>query len=222
MGVLNTTFGGTPLYTAITDVFNCLIGLKVQGIEQGLTWIQQNAKLDLPLLPNDTMTVSALLTKSNNKAAAALFADPKLATQDEVSAAINKISNIVESGIKREALISFMLLMAWIIVFLCGLLYTCIKLSGRDRLRGEGGHEYPSQQPQNDQEVIEPARPAERPLSPAPAYSISNPDVNGAAPYSLNPHPFPQYDDDDEIHEEKNSHQNPQPVNYRTEKGGFP
>lgn len=222
MGVLNTTFGGTPLYTAITDVFNCLIGLKVQGIEQGLTWIQQNAKLDLPLLPNDTMTVSALLTKSNNKAAAALFADPKLATQDEVSAAINKISNIVESGIKREALISFMLLMAWIIVFLCGLLYTCIKLSGRDRLRGEGGHEYPSQQPQNDQEVIEPARPAERPLSPAPAYSISNPDVNGAAPYSLNPHPFPQYDDDDEIHQEKNSHQNPQPVNYRTEKGGFP
>jgi len=220
IGVLNTTFGGTPLYTAITDVFNCLIGLKVQGIEQGLTWVQQNARLDFPLLPNDTMTVSALLSKSNNNAAAALFADPQMATQDEVSAAINKISNIVESGIKQEALIAFMLLMVWLIVFLCGLLYTCIKLSGRDRLRGEGGHEYPSQQPQEVQEVFE-TRPAERPLSPAPAYSISDPDVIRAAPYSLNPHPFPQNDDEDDIIQEKNSRQNPQPVNYRNEKGGF-
>jgi hypothetical protein len=220
IGVLNATFGGTPLYTAITDVFNCLIGLKVQGIEQGLTWVQQNAHLDFPLLPNDTMSVSALLSKSNNQAAAALFADPQMATQDEVSAAINKISNIVESGIKQEALIAFMLLMAWIVVFLCGLLNTCIKLSGRDRLRGEGGHEYPSQQPQHDQEVFE-TRPAERPLSPAPAYSISNPDVIRAAPYSLNPHPFPQHDDEDDIIQEKSSHQTPQPVNYRNGKGGF-
>jgi hypothetical protein len=218
VGVLNQTFGGTPLYTAISDVFNCLIGLKVQGIEQGLTWVQQNARLDFPLLPNDTMTVSALLSKSNNNAAAALFADPQMATQDEVTVAINKISNIVESGIKQEALIAFMLLMAWMVVFLCGLLYTCLKLSGRDRLRGDGGHEYPTQQPQHEQEVFE-TQPAGRPLSPAPAYSISNPDVISAAPYSLNPHPFPTHEDD--IIQDKGSHQNPQPVNYRNEKGGF-
>jgi hypothetical protein len=165
------------------------------------------------------MTVSALLSKSNNNKAAALFADPKMATQDEVSAAINKISNIVESGIKQEALIAFMLLLTWVIVFLCGLLYTCIKISGRDRLRGEGGHEYPPRQPLNDQAGFE-TRPTERPLSPAPAYSVSNPDVIRAAPYTLNPHPVPHHDEDDTI-QEKNSRQNPQPVNYRTEKGGY-
>jgi len=217
VGVLNQTFGGTPLYPAISEVFNCLIGLKVQGIEKGLTWIQQNANLDFPLLPNDTMTVSALLSKSNNNAAAALFADPKQATQDEVTAALNKIGNIVLSGIKQEALIAFMLLMAWVVVFLCGLLYTCIKVSGRERVRGDGGHEYPTQAPEEVQEVLE-TRPAERPMSPAPAYSVSNPDVIRATPFSLTPHPFPQRHEDDV--EEKNSYQNPQPVNYRREKGG--
>jgi hypothetical protein len=110
--------------------------------------------------------------------------------------------------------------MAWFFVFLCGLLYTCIKLSGRDRVRGDGGHVYGMQQPENDQEVFEPTASAERPMSPAPAYSISNPDVIRAAPYSLNPHPFPRHHEDDVI-QEKNSHQTPQPVNYRNEKGGF-
>jgi hypothetical protein len=137
ISLLNTTFGGTPLYTPILDVFNCLIGIKVQGIEAGLTWVHDNAQVNFPLLPNNTMTLGDLLSKSNSDASSFL-SDPTDATQDGVTSAINKVGDKVLKTIRQEALVSLMLLLAWLIVLLIGIGYILWKSRGQQPVAQPG------------------------------------------------------------------------------------
>jgi len=181
--VLNVTFGGTPLFEPIKEVFNCLIGLKIKGIQAGLTWVHDNAKLEFPLFSNDTLTGGAILGKASPETKA-FFADPKSATQDDVSRVMDKVARKIESGIRQEAIISAMILVAWLIIFFAGLIAAVVRARGRDKLRAEAGHEYPTREMTMDK--------YEAPLGPAPAYSTTNQDVNTNAPYSLNPHPIPR------------------------------
>jgi len=135
VGLLNTTFGGTVFYKPILTVFNCLIGIKVAGIESGLTWVQQHTQVSLPLLPNNTMTLGDILSKANNNSTGSnstgdvstLLNDPGQATQDGVTAAINKVGDAVLKSIRQEALISLMLLVVWFIIVLMGLGYVIWK-----------------------------------------------------------------------------------------------
>ncbi len=55
---LNTTFGGTVLYGPINTFMYCILGSKIDNLEQGLTWISQNAKIKLPTLPADILMLS--------------------------------------------------------------------------------------------------------------------------------------------------------------------
>jgi hypothetical protein len=223
INVLNTTFGGTPLYVPITDVFNCLIGLKIQGIEAGLTWLHDNAQINLPQLPNNTMTISNLLSKANSPGAD-LFSDPQGATQDDVSAAVNKVGDKILASIRQEALIALLLLLAWLIVFLIGFVSIMIKFNRRDSYRGHLGQGYNVQDRTSsfgEGHHFEP-----RTTTPAPAYSNSNLDVNSRTPYSRQPN-------EDDLEPQKhgvvvrdtflprsNQYQ-AQPVNYQNEKDGF-
>jgi hypothetical protein len=198
--VLNLTFGGTPLFDPIKEVFNCLIGLKVAGIENGLTWVHDNAHLDFPLLSNDTLTGGAILSKAGPEEKQ-FFDDPSSITQNDVATAVTKVGDKIMKGIRQEALISTMILVAWLIVFLSGLIYTLVKLSQHHELRGNGGNEYgATSAPQTDVAAYA------APLEPAPAYSAAHQDVNANAPYALNPHPLPQTINDDEYTTEKTSY----------------
>jgi hypothetical protein len=167
ISLLNTTFGGTPLYTPILDVFNCLIGIKVKGIESGLTWVHDNAQVSFPLLPNNTMTLGDLLSKSNSDASSFL-SDPTDATQDGVTAAITKVGDKVLKTIRQEALVSLMLLLAWLIVLLIGIGYILWKSRGQQPVLQPTGTTF-LQSPKVDiTEMYE-----QRNRSPAPAYMKS-------------------------------------------------
>jgi hypothetical protein len=221
MHVLNVTFGGTPLYDPIQEVFNCLIGLKVMGIEKGLTWVHDNAHIDFPLLSNDTLTGGALLSKAS-PGAKDFFADPKSVTQNDVSRAVSKVGAKLEKGIRQEAIIFTLLLVAYLTVVLSGLAAVIFQSCRRDKVRGDAGHEYAthdfgSSHHENYDQI----------LGPAPAYTTTNHDLNAHAPYTLNPHPIPRNDVDD-YQPEKHTPANeisvlPSDNNqaYHNEKNGF-
>jgi hypothetical protein len=197
--VLNATFGGTPLADPIQDVFNCLIGLKVAGIQQGLTWVHDNAHIDFPTLPNNTLTGGLLSEASPD--VQSFFADPQNVTSDDVSAAVFKIGAKIEKGIKQEAIIASMLLVAYLVVFLGGFIVTLVRLNQRDRLRAEAGNVY------NVQNYSETSynKEVELPLGPAPAYTTASHDINVNAPYTLNPHPIPRSTVEDNYSVEKHA-----------------
>lgn len=236
IGVLNNTLGGTPLYEPVKGVFDCLIGLKVKGISSGLTWVHDNAQVTFPKLPNDTMTIGALL-KQTNSGGADFFNDPKGATEDDVTRALTKVTNKILKSIQQEALISLFLLLAWFIIFLIGFITVFIRHRNGGRPGAPTpfnfGNEY---QPTTEKAFYgstEPLEPVNITRSPAPAYFRENPDVSSNAPYSLNPHPFnhSRSSSEDELEDQKqgisrdtvfptSNQYRTQPVNY-TEKGSL-
>ena len=194
--VLNTTFGGTPLYGPIQGVFDCLIGLKIQGIESGLTWVHDNAHISLPMLDNDTFSLGAISKMTANGGDDDLLSDPSGQASDEVSDAILKLTNAIAKGIRQEAIVSTMILVVWLLMFFGSAIYTTVKLAGSDKVRGYAGNDYTSRDVHDELPYARPELPFVRPTSAAPPYTTANPDVNRNAPYTLNHHPLPQHNNE--------------------------
>ena len=144
--VLNKTFGGTILYDPIMEVLNCLVLLKIQGVEKGLTWVHDNAHINFPLLANDTFSTGAVASLSSSDGSADSFlADPGSAASDKISAIVARLIDGLEDAIRTEAIISTVILLIWVFIVLIGIIRALTLWRGRDKLRGEGGASaYPS------------------------------------------------------------------------------
>jgi methyl-accepting chemotaxis protein len=240
--VLNATFGGTVLYQPIQGVFDCLVGLKVDSFQQGLTWVQDHAHVNFPLLNNDTFSLGAVAKLSNDKGASELLSDPSGTTTDEISAAILKVTSFLEGGIRQEAIISTMILVAWLLLFFGSIGYSMWKLQKADDLRGMAGNEYNNMPPYRTSQVsygqtsqvpqTTQASYATRPMSPAPAYTTDKVDLNTSAPYTLNIHPMPRHSVQTVMGKDGittqavawpfSQRRNPEPIStYEDEKAGF-
>jgi hypothetical protein len=120
MNVLNNTFGGTILYDPVLDVLNCLILLKIQGIEKGLTWVSDHAYIDFPLLPNDTFSLGAM-EKVSGSSTDLLAAGPNNGAADSITDAVGHVIHFIEQSIRQEAIISTCVLMIWVLIALIGI-----------------------------------------------------------------------------------------------------
>jgi len=242
MTVLNSTFGGTPLYTPIKEVFNCLIGLKVEGVQRGLTWVHDNAHISLPQIDNDTLSLKAMAANSDSDSDDAFLADPTGESRDAIAGAVFKVTEAIEKGIRQEAIISTMILVVWLIIILIGFITAFVRMRGRDKVRAEAGNEYDPYHVPTNQEVkaqhidayyAPPPREMKdttRPESAAPPY-MPNPDVNMNG-YTLRHHQFPRRSEEADRHDEKRTSEawpisrdltgrDPSPSRYQNEKNGF-
>jgi hypothetical protein len=136
---LNTTFGGTILYDPIKEVLNCLIGLKIAGIQKGLTWVHDNAHVDFPTFRPDVFSLGAAASITNTTADDSFLASPGSVASDDITNAVVKVSDKLQSGIKQEAIISACVVGIWFIVMLIGLCRVLFGMMGRDKTRAEGG-----------------------------------------------------------------------------------
>jgi hypothetical protein len=55
---IQSAFGDTPLAGPVLDVLNCILLMKVQGIQDGLTFVNENAQVQFPRV--DTSTTASL------------------------------------------------------------------------------------------------------------------------------------------------------------------
>ena len=176
MGVLNETFGGTVLYQPITEVLNCLLLLKIAGIEKALTWISDNAHIDFTNLPNNTFTLGAVtsIASSNSDPSDSFLSTPGAQASDDISAAVVRFTARLEDAIRTEALVSACVLLIWVAILLIGVIRALILWFGRDKTRGEGGAPNVFAEPQGETHAI-PMTTVDRPASrePAPKYSAS-------------------------------------------------
>lgn len=122
MDVLNVTFGGTILYEPVLDVLNCLLLLKIKGIEKGLTWVSDNAHIDFPMLQNDTFSLG-MLDKLNNDSSSnssILTTGSNSSATDEISSAVAHVTNALADAIRQETIISSCVLLVWFLIFFVG------------------------------------------------------------------------------------------------------
>lgn len=182
MKELNNTFGGTVLYEPVTGVFECLIGLKVAAVQKGLTWVNDNAKVEFPPFNNDTFSLGAAasIAGSNSSSSTDSFlASPGSDGQDQVTNAVVKVAQHLADGIRTEAIISTCILLLWVIIVLCGVARALYLVFTTEKVRAEGGPSYAGDIPLEDRSrnTINSAS------GPAPAYE----------PPQGNPTAFPSF-----------------------------
>ena len=173
-GALNKTFGGTVLQDPVNEVFNCLIGLKVAGIEKGLTWVHDHAHVDFPLLNNNTFSLEHVAAVASDNKSESILADPSGAATDKVSAAIAVVATHIESAIRTEALISTALICVWLLIVLTGLGRAIWLSAKHSKVRGEGGPSTAGDIPMQEQAAPAVTR-AGIPDDAAPAYEPPKP-----------------------------------------------
>jgi len=137
---LDLVFGKTPLKEPIKDVINCLIGLKVAGIQKGLTWAHDHAKITFPLLKNDTFSVGAsdsILPESDN--AESFLADPGSHATDKISNSLARLTDKWKDSLVTEAIINACIVGIWVLCIFIALGRVGIKWFSTGKTRGEGG-----------------------------------------------------------------------------------
>lgn len=137
---LNDTFGGTILYKPITEVLHCLIGLKIAGIESGLTWVTENAHVSFPTFRSDVFSSGAESSVSRSAAPTDSFlSSPGNVASDDITNAVLKVTHKLAEGIKIEAIISLFIICIWLFVVLIGAIRVLIAWRSHDKTRAEGG-----------------------------------------------------------------------------------
>ncbi|RAK97633.1 pheromone-regulated protein PRM1 [Aspergillus ibericus CBS 121593] len=137
--VLNDTFGGTLLYEPLLDVFDCLIGLKVESVQKALTWVSDHAHVDFPLLPNDTFSAGATTSLNSSNSSDSFLTEAGSKTSNEITEVVDKVINTLTSAIRTETIIAACILLVWVLNALLGLLRALTLFWTRDKTRGEGG-----------------------------------------------------------------------------------
>ena len=177
MELLNQTFGGTVLYDPITEVLNCLVLLKIAGVQKAMDWVSDHAHVDFPTLPNNTFSLGAIasIASDNSSTSDSFLSGPGDQASDEISGAVVRFTSRLESAIRTEALVSTAILLVWVIILLGAIIRALMLWFGRDKTRGEGGVTNPYVDPMDGFQDI-PLSTVQRPESrgPAPKYSLDN------------------------------------------------
>jgi hypothetical protein len=126
VSTVQEVFNNTPLATPILDVLNCLLLMKIQGIQDGLTFINENAQVSLPRVDNSTL--NAVVNTS----------DLTLGASSPLADLLDDIVTKWEGIIHQELIVASLILLAYMIVVMMGLARVFYELRKDGKNRGEG------------------------------------------------------------------------------------
>ncbi|KFX99504.1 hypothetical protein V490_01763, partial [Pseudogymnoascus sp. VKM F-3557] len=137
--LLNETFGGTILYTPIQETLNCLLLLKIEGIEKGLTWVHDHAHVAFPPFDKDVFSLGAAASISGEPDAESFLSSPGSSASDDISAAVQHVVDFMYKTIREEAIIATVLFAVYMMIVFIGAGRFIAGLISRDKTRAEGG-----------------------------------------------------------------------------------
>ncbi|KAI2617435.1 hypothetical protein GGR54DRAFT_631378 [Hypoxylon sp. NC1633] len=123
---LNTAFGDTMFKDLAANTVRCLIGLKVESLQKGLTWVHDNAHINFPLFPDDVFSAGASKSITGDSDLTSFLASPSTVTTDEVTGAVDHVVTWLQNNIIQDALVSLGLLLVYVIIVLTGVIRTLI------------------------------------------------------------------------------------------------
>lgn len=139
---------GRTLSNTTDDLARGLKSLNTDAVQRGLTWLEDQAKLTFPVLPDDAFSLGAKESVDSDSELTSFLASPGSATTDEVSGAVQAVVRALEGAIKFEAVVAGGLAGVWLVVVLVGVVRVLVAGSGSGRSRGEGmGQVYPAPAP---------------------------------------------------------------------------
>ena len=143
---INDTFGGTILEDPVKEVVNCLITLKIQGIQSALTWVSDHAHVDFPMVRNDTFSLGTMdkVNDTSSGNSSMLAEGDSLDAGDAISRAILFVVRALEKAVRQEAIISTCVLLIWVLIVLIGLIRAGYMLAHADNEPAPVDH-YPNE-----------------------------------------------------------------------------
>jgi hypothetical protein len=127
---LTTVFNGTVLMDPVKGVVYCMIGMKIETVQKGITWVHDHAHVSFPLFPNDTFSAGAAKSIDGDSNLTSFLAAPGSVTSDEITDAVDHVTTIIHNGIVQEALISLGLFLVYILVVLVGIIRMLVGMTG--------------------------------------------------------------------------------------------
>lgn len=117
-----------------------MIGLKIESLQKGLTWLHDHAKITFPPIPDDTFSLGALNSLDDSGTGKDSFlADPESTSSDMITATLIRLADKWKDSITTEALISGCVVLVWVFVVLIALARTASLWWKADNVRGDGG-----------------------------------------------------------------------------------
>ncbi|KAL0471203.1 hypothetical protein QR685DRAFT_278054 [Neurospora intermedia] len=144
---LVAVFNGTVLLDTARDVVGCLIGRKIDAVQDGLTWVHDHAKVTLPRFDDDIFSAGAAQSMGSDGNLSSFLAKPGAVTTDEINEAVGKVIRSLRNGVIQEALITLGLLLTYVIVVLIGVMGALIGWATPGKTRGEGGQQFGGRPP---------------------------------------------------------------------------
>lgn len=141
---LEFVFNGTMLLGPIKSVLHCVIGLKVESVQKGLTFVHDHAHVEFPLFPNNTFSAGANSSVNGDSGIDSFLASPSDVTTNDISETVGHVTKWLHSNLIQEALLSTGIFLLYVIIVLIGVIQTLVGMATSERGRAEGGIRYPS------------------------------------------------------------------------------
>ncbi|KAI1815755.1 hypothetical protein GGS20DRAFT_311701 [Poronia punctata] len=119
---INTVFGQTLFNSLAKETVRCLLGLKVEAVQKGLTWVHDHAHVNFPQFPEDIFSVGADQSINGDSDLTSFLASPSSVTTDEITGAVSHVVTWLRHQIIQQALISTGLLLIYMIVVILGMM----------------------------------------------------------------------------------------------------
>jgi hypothetical protein len=197
---LNVTFGKTILYEPILEVLNCLVLLKIQGVQKGLTWVSDHAHIDFPLMDANIFSSGAndKVSGSQNEL---LAQGPADGAADDIAAAVLRVTNALYRAVRQEAIISTCVLLIWAFIAFVGVVRALFMMpkGGSDGTFREPQSQSQSGQAHEKHELDEFFRhrgrvPTYEQATASPASEDHSGNRYNGQAYTLTPNPLPTFE----------------------------
>lgn len=131
---LNKAFGGVPpLEKFLSDIIDCLIGDKLDSVQEGLTWVNEKARVTLPLFPVDVFSVGANDSNGSNSNATNFLSTPSSSVTDEILEAADSVVEMLWTDIIQEAVISVVLFLIYLAYVFFAVAQAAVRMAMGDR-----------------------------------------------------------------------------------------
>lgn len=131
---LNKAFGGVPpLEEFLSDIIDCLIGNKLDSVQEGLTWVNEKARVTLPLFPVDVFSVGANDSTGGNSNATRFLSATSSSVTEEITDAVDSVVDMLWSSIIQEVVISLVLLIIYLAYVFFAVAQAAVRMAMGDR-----------------------------------------------------------------------------------------
>lgn len=141
--IMNTTFSHTPLMGPMQNFLYCIIGKKIEGIEDALTWIHNHSHVEFPTVSPSVLTIGhggqAGSSQNGTHATSAPMGSSGSGSGSSshqtsgFSRLLEKIVSAYRKGLHMDLLVNGILLAIWALIILVALGWAIVGIAAGDK-----------------------------------------------------------------------------------------